>query len=118
MPKSPFERKIDKTQSELEQFKENNDAVIDSIEEDLLLLQRFVAKESITNMANSFIEKIWEIEDQIEQDSNERKLIVEFTSALSKINISESPLEVASDFRTKCFDKMHELGFHFLNDPL
>ncbi len=118
MPKSPFERKLDKIQSELMQFKENNDAIIDSIEEEILLLQRFVAKGSVTSMANTCIETVRKLKDQTVKDEVERKLIVEFISTKSKIGISETPLEIATEFNSKCSKKIHDLGLHFLNDSL
>ncbi len=113
-----LEKEINKLKREIKQFKETNDVVIDSLEDELLLMQRFIAKESIINAANRCIQTVRVLKNQNVKDEVERKLIVEYMSAKSKIDISETPLEIASDFQSKCFEKVHKLGLHFLNDPL
>jgi len=42
-----LEKEINKLRSEIKQLKEADDVIIDSLEEELLLAQRFIARETI-----------------------------------------------------------------------
>lgn len=113
-----IDAKIRLIRRDMEKLEQSYNATLDLQEEEMLYLQRFVAKGSVTNMANTCIETVRKLKDQTVKDEVERKLTVAFMAAKSKIDISETPLEIASGFHSKCSKKIHELGLQFLSDSL
>jgi hypothetical protein len=118
MVKSPFEKKIDELKRRIDDLEKSCDEMFELQEEEMLRLHRFVAHEAIICAANRCIQTVRTISDQSVKDEVERKSIVDFMSIRSKIDTSDDPLSMATDFQLKCSKKVHELGLQFLNDSL
>jgi len=113
-----IDAKLNLIRRDMQKLEQSYNATLDLQEDEMMCLHRFVAKESIIQAANICLAAVMRVKEPAKKASAERKLTVEFISSFTEVSNSETPLEIAIEFKKKCNKQMHKLGFTPLDEPM
>lgn len=103
------DEKIKLIKRDLQRLKEAHDAVAAEQKKALLETQRFIAKFNMIYVQNTSLDLLEE--QQPEKGKNFiSKFIVECTLAISKLDTSDNPFFIATEFSKERYDELEKLG--------